>query len=179
MLIRKINAALSLLTTVLLMDHAIFFSVWMLSRCSIEVSVGFMPWMLAGLMVIHALLCIIQAIISRKGAEKRRYRAYPRMNIPTYIQRITGALMILLIGFHIADSLGVLRPQALSFIFEPLFFLSALTHVSVSTSKALITLGIGNAVIVKIVDVIMKVLCGAILAASVIGFYICVFMGVA
>ena len=43
MILRKINAVLSLFTTVLLMDHAIFLSVWMLSRCSIEKSADFMP----------------------------------------------------------------------------------------------------------------------------------------
>ena len=64
-------------------------------------------------------------------------------------------------------------------VLHPLFFAAALAHVSVSTSKALITLGIGNAKAVKIVDTVMKILCPAIFAAAVIGFYICLFVGVA
>lgn len=36
MLLRKINAVLSLISTILILDHAIFLAIWMLSRCSIE-----------------------------------------------------------------------------------------------------------------------------------------------
>lgn len=179
MLLRKINAGLSLLTTILLLDHAVFFSVWMLSRCRIEKSASFMPRMLALLMVIHAVLCVIQAVKSRKGAEKRKCKAYPQMNIATYVQRITGVLMLLMIGLHVAGSLNHFQPKALHSIFQPLFFAAALAHASVSASKALITLGIGNAKSIKIVDAVMKVLCGATLVAGVIGFYICLFVGVA
>jgi hypothetical protein len=43
----------------------------------------------------------------------------------------------------------------------------------------MITLGIGNAKTVKIVDIIIKILCAVIWIASVIGFYRCLFLGVA
>ena len=83
MILRKINAVLSLFTTVLLMVHAIFLSVWMLSRCSIEKSAGFMHWVLTFLMVLHAILCIILLIKSRKGVEKVEYKKYSELNIET------------------------------------------------------------------------------------------------
>ena len=60
-----------------------------------------------------------------------------------------------------------------------MFFITVLAHVSVSTSKALITLGVGNAKVVKIVDIVMRLLCAVTLIAGVIGFYLCLFVGVA
>lgn len=176
---RKINAGLSLLTTVLLMDHAMFFSVWMLSRCSIAISSDKMPWILAGLMVIHAVLSIVLAIRNRKGIEKNIGKSYPKMNSSTYIQRITAIMMLLLLGLHIAGAANHFQPKILHAIVHPLFFAAALAHVSVSSGKALITLGIGNAKVIRIVDAAMKILCGITFAAGVVGFYLCLFMGVA
>lgn len=178
-LLRKINAGLSLLTTVLLLDHAIFFSIWMLSRCTIEKSVDAMPWVLTALMGIHAVLSIPLVFLGRKGAEKRRYNQYFKMNIPTLVQRVSGIFMLLLLALHLVGSANHFQPKLLHAILHPIFFATALTHVSVSTSKALITLGIGNAKLVRVVDVVMTVICGVVLVAGVVGFYLCLFMGVA
>ena len=46
MLMRKINAGLSLLTAFLLLDHAIFNAVRMISRGTIEKGGTFMSWIL-------------------------------------------------------------------------------------------------------------------------------------
>lgn len=179
MILRKINAVLSLLTTFLLLDHAIFFSLWMLSRCSIEKSVDAMPWILAILMGIHAVISILILLFSQKGKEKRKYNKYAKMNLPTLVQRVSGILMLLLLVLHIVGSSNHFQPKLLHAILHPIFFTSALAHTSVSASKALITLGIGNTKVVRVVDVIMKVICGVLLVAGVAGFYICLFMGVA
>ena len=179
MLLRKINAALSLLTTVLLLDHAIFLSVWMLSRCSIAKAENFMPRILAMLVVVHAIISIVLAILGHKGVEKRKCKEYPKLNVSTMIQRMSGIFMLLLLGLHIAGAANHFQPKILHAVLHPLFFAVALAHVAVSTSKALITLGIGNAKVVKIVDVIIKVLCVGTFIAGVIGFYLCLFVGVA
>ena len=52
MLLRKFNAIISLLTTLFLLDHAIFASVRMLSKGKIEQSAPIAPWILAGLMAV-------------------------------------------------------------------------------------------------------------------------------
>ena len=52
-------------------------------------------------------------------------------------------------------------------------------HAAISTGKAFITLGIGNARVLRVVDGIMKVLCGLTFAAALVGFYLCLFVGVA
>lgn len=179
MLLRKINAALSLLTTVFLLNHAIFLSVWMLSRCSIAKAESFMPWILVILMAIHAIISIILAVLGHKGAKKRKSKEYPKLNVSTTIQRMSGVFMILLIGLHIGGAVNHFQPKILHAILHPLFFALALAHIAVSTSKALITLGIGNAKVVKIVDTIIKALCVGTFIVGVIGFYLCLFVGVA
>ena len=179
MILRKINAALSLFTTVLLMDHAIFLSVWMLSRCSIEKSADFMPRILAVFMVLHAMLCIIFLIKSNKGVKKIKYKQYSELNVETYIQRITGVLIILMMGLHIAGAANHFQPKILHAIFHPLFFAVALAHSAVSVDKAFVTLGIGSAKFIRAISITMKIICSATFVAGVIGFYICLFVGVA
>lgn len=179
MVLRKMNAGLSLVTTLLLMDHAMFLAVWMLSRCSIEKSAENMPFILAGLMAIHAVISIVLAILGHKGTQKVKCKSYPKMNKETMVQRITGILMILMLALHIAGAKTHYQPKLLHAVFHPLFFAVALAHASVSTGKALITLGIGNAKTIKIVNIVMRVLCGITFVASIVGFYLCLFVGVA
>lgn len=179
MILRKINAVLSLFTTVLIMNHAVFLSVWMLSRCSIEKTANFMPWILAVLMVLHAILCIILLIKSRKGVKKIKYKKYSELNIEASIQRITGVLMIIMMGLHILGAANHFHPKILHAIFHPLFFAVALAHSAVSVDKAFVTLGIGSAKLIRAINVTMKVICCITFVAGVIGFYICLFVGVA
>lgn len=172
MKLRKINAVISLLCTILLMDHAIFHALWMLSKFSIP-KTAISSWILLWLMAAHASISIALAIRGHKGAEKRKCKEYPKMNIPTYIQRMGGMALLLFTALHVLGAVGVLQPpQMVHAILPPLFFTLALAHVAVSASKALITLGIGNAKSVKTVDIIVKVLCAVTLIADLVGFYL-------
>jgi hypothetical protein len=179
MFLRKINAVLSLLATVLLLDHAIFNAVWMLSRCSIPKTVNNLSWVLLVLMVAHAVISIILGVLGHKGAKKVKTNDYKNLNVPTTVQRISGILIILLMGVHIAGAFNHFQPKILHAILHPLFFILVLAHLAVSTSKSLITLGVGNAKAIKIIDIIVKVLCVITVIASLVGFYMCLFMGVA
>jgi hypothetical protein len=177
--LRKINAVISLIVTVLIMDHAIFLSVWMLSRCSIAKSENFLPIILMVLVVVHAIISILLGFLGHKGAEKRKCKEYPKLNVSTMIQRISGVLMLILLVLHIVGASNYYQPKILHAVLHPLFFYIVLAHVAVSVSKAMITLGIGNAKAVKIVDVVVKVICILTFIASVLGFYLCLFVGVA
>lgn len=179
MLLRKINAVLSIICTVLILDHAMFLSVWMLSRCSIAKSESFMPIILMILVVAHAIISIIQGVIGHKNAEKRKCKEYPKLNVSTIIQRASGILMILLLVLHIVGATNYYQPKILQAVLHPLFFAVVLSHVAVSGSKAMITLGIGDAKLVKVADVVIKIICVATFIASVIGFTLCLFVGVA
>ena len=173
MLLRKINAIISLLATLFLLNHAIFTSAWMLSKGSIEQSAPVAPWILAGLIAAHAFIGIYLAISSHMEGEKRKVKSYPKMNRVTIFQRVSGMLLIIFTALHVAGASGAMQPpQIVHTIVPPLFFAIALAHAAFSTDKAFITLGLGNARFVKIVGIITKVICGATLIAAITGFYL-------
>ena len=173
MQLRKINAGVSLLTTLLLLAHSIYNAIRMLSRGSIIINANYIPWILMGLMLIHAFISIDLAISSHTESEKIKCKSYPKLNIPTIFQRASGILLIIFTALHVAGAAGFMHPpKAVHAIVPPLFFTLALAHAAISTSKAFITLGIGNAKFVKTFDVVMKVICVATLIADIIGFYL-------
>lgn len=173
MILRKINAWLSLITAVLFLDHAIFRAVWMLSRGGIEKNAGILTRILFGLMVLHAIISIVLAVLGHKGVEKSKCNSYANMNRMTYIQRTSGVLLLPLTMLHILGTVGVLQPPpAVHAILPPAFFAICLIHTAISTNKAFITLGIGNAKSIKILDIAIKVICGMIWISDVSGFYI-------
>ena len=95
------------------------------------------------------------------------------MNISTVVQRVSGMAMILFAVQHVLGVNGLWpMPMPVHVVLPPLFFVIALSHMAVSVSKALITLGVGNARFVKTADVIIKVLCGVTLIADIAGFYL-------
>ena len=119
------------------------------------------------------IISILLAILGHKGAEKRECKAYKKINLSTNIQRISGILLIVFTVLQVLGAVGVLQPpQVVHAILPPLFFALALMHVAVSGSKPFITLGIGNAKFIKIVDIAIKILCVLTLIAAVIGFYL-------
>ena len=174
MKLRKINAVFSLLSTILLMIHAIYFAVWMLSNCSIPMPPTPMSRALTVSFVIHAIISIVLMISTHKGSKNNKGKQYVKLNFATIVQRISGVFIIVFTTLHILGAFRVMRlPYRVHFIVYPLFFTLVLVHVAISTSKAFITLGIGNARVIKRIDVAIKVLCGATLIADVIGFFIC------
>ena len=190
MKLRKINAGVSLITTILLLIHALSLAAWMLSRGSIPRIGSPVAWALAGAVVLHAILSIAIMISSHKGNKKSKVKAYPKMNVPTIVQRLSGILMLIGTGLHIADATGRLQPPNVIVagatgvaqqppqsslghaILPPLFFILVMAHIAVSTSKAFITLGIGNAKFVKRMDIAVKLLCAVTLIADIVGFYL-------
>ena len=93
------------------------------------------------------------------------------MNASTIVQRISGVLLLVFSGLHIAGTVGYIQPPPIVHAIVPLvFFTIAMVHVGISTSKALITLGIGNAKFIKTVDIAIKVICAVTLIADIAGF---------
>ena len=173
MLLRKINAGLSLLCTWLLLLHAISHAAWMLSSGTVALNVNKAAWVLVGVMALHAILSIVLGVLGHKGAEKRKCKEYSKLNIQTTIQRMSGVLLIIFTALHVLGTVGILQPpQIVHAILPALFFTIALMHTAISTSKALITLGIGNAKFVKAADIAVKVLCVVTLIADITGFYL-------
>ena len=174
MALRKINAVTSLLSTLLLLIHAITLAIWMLSRGTIVINTGIMPWVLLGIMLAHAMISIDLAISAHSETnEKHKFKSYPKENIPTIIQRASGMALILFTALHVAGAAGFMQPpQIVHAIVPPLFFTIALMHTAISTNKAFITLGIGDAKFIKVLGIAMKVICITTLIADIIGFYL-------
>ena len=173
MLLRKINAIISLMTTLFLLTHAISTAVWMLSKGRIAQFASYAPWILAGLMIVHAFISIEFIVSGLMEGKSGKYKKYSRINRATIFQRVSGILLIAFAALHVAGAAGPLQlPQLVHTILPPLFFTVALAHAAVSTDKAFITLGIGNASVVKIVSIMTKAICAATLIASVVGFYL-------
>jgi hypothetical protein len=132
-----------------------------------------LPKVLIGVTIAHALVSLILMVIAIKDKKEKKGRMYPKLNVPTMVQRISGVLLIIFTWLHVVGAVGVITPPPLVHaIVPPLFFALVLSHVAVSTSKALITLGIGNAKFIKAVDLVIRVICGVTLIAGVIGIYL-------
>ena len=173
MKLSKINAIFSLICTLLIMIHSISLALWMLSFGSIPQAPSSIPRGLTVFFVIHAIISIIKMISVNKGKQKNKYNSYVKLNTPTIIQRVSGILLIIFTWLHIAGTIGIMQPpQVVHAIVPPLFFTLVLTHVAISTSKAFITLGIGNAAFIKKFDIIIKILCAITLIADIVGFYL-------
>jgi hypothetical protein len=170
---RKINAILSLLTTLLLFDHASFNTVRMLSGGTVEESADFMPWIFLGFMLMHAIVSIGLLISTRAKNEKQTSKAYVRFNAATLVQRFSGVALIVLAGLHAVGTSGLVHfPGPVYPVLHVVFFTVAFAHVAISTSKALITLGIGNAKFVRVADIVIKVICAAMLIAALAGVFL-------
>ena len=89
-----------------------------------------MPRILAVLMVLHAILSIILLIKNRKGINKNKHKKYSELNIGTYVQRISGVLIILMMGLHLfiigtvgQGPLQVFRhPECVSYLLFKFFY---------------------------------------------------------
>jgi hypothetical protein len=176
MILRKINSVFSLITTVLLLGHAISIASWMLSRGRIIPFGGHtLPKVLIWAFVAHALVSIIlmiSAIVDKK-TNGSKGKMYPKMNSKTIVQRISGILLILFTFLHVAGAKGIIVPPPFVHAVIPVvFFLMVMCHIAVSFSKAFITLGIGNAKFIECADIGIKVICAVTVVADIIGFYL-------
>ena len=173
MLTKKINAVLSLIITVLIFAHAVSMALCMLSMGKIDRIPEPMSWALSGLVLLHAFICIYSAVAAHSGGEHKKSKSYPKLNRATNIQRISGLLMVVFTGLHVAGAAGFMTPpRIVHAIVPPIFFAIVMAHVAVSTSKAFISLGIGNARFVKRADVFVKVFSVLTLVADIVGFFL-------
>ena len=163
--LRKTNAVFSLISTILLLTHAIYSGVWLLSRCSLPKAPSAIPRALTIFFLLHAIISIVLMVTSLKGGKGNK--VYLKLNAATVVQRVSGVLMIAFVALHVLHVSGAM-------MLLPLLFLLVLAHVAVSTSKAFVTLGIGNARFIKYSDVAVKVICAVTLMVDIIGFYLCV-----
>ena len=166
---RKVNAIISLICTLLLLLHGIYDAMWMSLRGLIANLPKPIALILMGFVVLHVILSIVTAILGSGGKNNKKEKMYKKENIKTIIQRLFGILIIVLLAPHIIGMGNHLQPKILHLIIHPIFFVSVYGHTAISCSKAFITLGIGNAKFIKVVDILMTILCTLIFIASIVG----------
>lgn len=169
---RKINAIISLICSLLILTHGTYDAIWMICRGKISTLSIPVPFILVVFLVIHIILSIVTAILASSPKSKEKARMYQKENIKTLIQRASGILIILLLIPHVIGMKQFLNPKILHSIVHPLFFLLVYGHTAISFSKAFITLGIGNAKFIKVIDILSTILCSLIFIASIIGLYL-------
>ena len=117
------------------------------------------------LLFVHILISLCIFFFSHDGSSLR----YPRMNSRAVIQRVTALLMIVLVHLqigaysHMATGETLTRSQAVvTCLTECLYLISVFLHISVSFSKAFITLGLaGSSKTARRLDIAAYTVCTA------------------
>ena len=172
MKLKKINAALGLLSIVAMLLHigyTVFAYLAFYYNPALKLLTA-VPFMV--LVCLHAVCGMLAVFLQADGT---RLDLYPKQNLCTILQRASAALILPLLILHI-NTYGLLQSSAeagqwlwfaLLMLSQPLFYGVALTHVAVSVTRGLITLGLlTSADKQKRIDMIVYILCALAFAVS-------------
>lgn len=147
MKLKKCNAILSLLAVLLLLVHLVY-------SCFEYLTFYYNPLLTKLLAIPFMVVACLHAVcgmgIVFLQSDGTRMDLYPKLNARTVLQRISAALIFPLLILHI-NTFDLLQASAeaghtvftlLLMLAGPVFFAAAITHVSTSFSRALITLGL-------------------------------------
>ena len=168
---RKVNAVISLVCSFLILVHSSYDAVWMFMRGLLPMLPKPSSYVLMFLVIIHTVLSIVTAILGSKGKTKKDEKMYSKPNKETLLQRIFGIVIVLMIPLHILGMQSFLNPKIIHAILHPIFFFVVCAHTGISFNKAFISLGIGNAKLIKVLGIVIRVVCITIFVASCIGMY--------
>ena len=172
MKLKKINAALGLLSIVALLVHMgytvfAYLSFYYNPTLKLLTAIPFIV-----LVCLHAICGMLTVFLQTDGT---RPDLYPKQNLRTILQRVSAALIMPLLILHI-NTFSLLESTAgagqwvwfaLLMFSQPLFYGTALTHVAVSVTRGLITLGLlSSRDKQKIIDRVIYIICAAAFAAA-------------
>ncbi len=171
MKLKKINAILSLFTTLALFVHigytsyaylTFYYNPFLKNLTSIPLMV---------FVCLHAVLAMGIVFFSADGTKLSQY---PKQNAGTVLQRVSAILILPLLFLHI-NTFDLLKNCAgdgkwfyfvLLLISQPVFYATVFTHCAVSVSRALITLGLLSSLEKKkMIDRFVFVLCAVFFIA--------------
>ena len=170
--LKKINAALGLLSIAAMLVHigyTVFAYLAFYYNPTLKLLTA-VPFMV--LACLHAVCGMLTVFLQSDGT---RLELYPRQNARTILQRVSAALMLPLLILHI-NTFGLLRSSAeagqwiwfaLLMLSQPLFYGTVLTHIAVSVTRGLITLGwLSSSEKQKVIDRVVYILCALAFAVS-------------
>lgn len=171
--LKKLNAALGLLSIAAMLLHIgytvfAYLAFYYHPTLKLLTAVPFMA-----LACLHAVCGMLTVFLQADGT---RLDLYPKQNMRTILQRVSAALMLPLLILHL-NTFSLLQSSAqagqwiwfaLLMLSQPLFYGTVLTHIAVSVTRGLITLGwLTSTEKQKKIDRTVYVLCGAAFAVSV------------
>ena len=169
--IKKWNARLSLLTIMLLLIHEgyqLFAYLTFYYNPTLSLATGYV---VAVCFVLHGILSAISVF----ALHDAKSIAYKRLNIKTVLQRVSAALIILLLPLHIF-SFSLLQSSAGGIVYwlveavQILYYAALSCHIALSFGNALISLGrLSDIKKKRVIDIIVLVICVLLfIAVSVI-----------
>ena len=172
MLLKKTNAALGLLSIVAMLLHigyTVFAYLAFYYNPTLKLLTA-IPFMV--LACLHAVCGMLTLFLQSDGT---RLELYPKQNARTILQRVSAALMLPLLILHI-NTFGLLQSSAeagqwiwfaLLMLSQPLFYGVVQTHIAVSVTRGLITLGwLSSTEKQKVIDRVVYILCALAFVVS-------------
>ena len=170
--LKKINAALGLLSIAAMLVHigyTVFAYLAFYYNPTLKLLTA-VPFMV--LACLHAICGMLTVFLQADGT---RLDLYPRQNVRTVLQRASAALMLPLLILHI-NTFGLLQSSAeagqwiwfaLLMLSQPLFYGVVQTHIAVSVTRGLITLGwLSSTEKQKVIDRVVYILCALAFVVS-------------
>ena len=172
MKLKKCNAIISLLTILGMLVHVGYnaFAYLTFYYNPVLKTVTALPFMICTL--IHAVLGMLSVFLQGDGT---RLNTYAKQNVETVLQRVSAAFIFPMLFLHLktfellknAATIGNWVGWWLLVVVEAVFFGTIFTHVAVSFSRALITLGwLTSYERKKILDRVVYVLCAIFFAVA-------------
>ena len=165
--IKKNNAILSLFTCLMLLIHVVYQAVTHL----LFFYYPMVSKILGYAVLIPAVLHGVMSVISVLFLHDSRKIMYKKANVRTYIQRICAVIIVVLLPAHLYSYAihDITAGSALFYVvasIQIIFYGAIITHVAVSVSKALITLGmIANMDKMHMIDRTLFALCAVLFVA--------------
>ena len=172
MRLKKINASFGLLSIAAMLLHigyTVFAYLAFYYNPTMKLLTA-IPFMV--LACLHAVCGMLTVFLQTDGT---RLDLYPRQNARTILQRVSAALMLPLLILHI-NTFNLLKSSAeagqwiwfaLLMLSQPLFYATVLSHIAVSVTRGLITLGwLTSTDRQEMIDRIVYILCAVAFAVS-------------
>ena len=172
MRLKKINAALGLLSIAVMLLHigyTVFAYLAFYYNPTLKLLTA-IPFMV--LACLHAVCGMLTVFLQADGT---RLDLYPKQNLRTILQRTSAALMLPLLILHI-NTFSLLQSSAeagqwiwfaLLMLSQPLFYGVVQTHIAVSVTRGLITLGwLSSTEKQKVIDRVVYILCALAFVVS-------------
>ena len=168
--IKKMNAAAGLILIILLIIH-IGYEVWSYLAFYYNPTVRrLIAWSFAGVTSLHIIMSAVSVAGKHDGST---LSMYPRMNKGTILQRTSALGILVLLPVHVKTGEWISQHAVgntgfvVLVILEILFWVMIGIHVTMSLSRALITLGLlENMRTKKMIDIITGIVCAAGITVS-------------